>query len=223
VKLLRVVVVGTGTEIGKTHVTTCLLSYARAQRRRVRAYKPIATGIESACEDAVRHAEALAAPYLHPTFAYRRPVSPHLAAREEARPIDLGAIRQYADDMGRDADAVIIEGAGGLFTPLSETITNLALVQCLLPAVLVLVAPDRLGVLHDVGACSAAARASGLEISAVVLSAPSAADESTGSNALELARIGLGPIAGVFPRAEFDAVHSQEVAAQVWKTIEAAT
>lgn len=222
-KPLRVVVVGTGTEIGKTHVTTCLMSYARAQRRHVRAYKPIATGIEGLCEDAERHAEALAAPYLHPTFAFRRPVSPHLAAREEARLIDLDAIRQRADDIGRDADAVIIEGAGGLFTPLSETVTNVALVKCLLPAVLVLVAPDRLGVLHDVGACSAAARASGIEISAVALSAPRAADESTGSNALELARIGLGPIAGVFPRAKFDEANSQEVAAQVWKAIEAMT
>jgi dethiobiotin synthetase len=46
VKLLRVLVVGTGTEIGKTPVTTCLLSYARAQGWRVRAYKPIATGIK---------------------------------------------------------------------------------------------------------------------------------------------------------------------------------
>jgi len=223
VKLLRILVVGTGTEIGKTHVTTCLLSYARAQGRRVRAYKPIATGIDGLCEDAERHAAALASPYLHPAFAFRRPVSPHLAAREEARVIDLDAIRQRADDMGRDADAVIIEGAGGLFTPLSETITNVALVRCLLPAVLVLVAPDRLGVLHDVGACWAAARASGIEVSAVVLSAPSVPDESTGGNALELARIGLGPIAGVFPRAKFDAVNSQQVAAQVWTSIEAAT
>ncbi len=222
-KVLRLIVVGTGTEIGKTHVTTCLLSFVRAQGRRVQAYKPIATGIEGLCEDAERHAEALAGPYLHPTFAFRRPVSPHLAAREEARPIDLDAIRQRADDMGRDADAVIVEGAGGLFTPLSETMTNVALVQCLLPAALVLVAPDRLGVLHDVGACSAAARASGIAISAVVLSAPSAPDESTGSNALELARVGLGPIAGVFPRARFDAVSSREVAAQVWKAIEATT
>ena len=222
-KLFRVLVVGTGTEIGKTHVTTCLLSHARAQGRRVRAYKPIATGIEGLCEDAERHAAALDSPYLHPTFAFRRPVSPHLAAREEVRVIDLDTIRQRADDMGRDADAVIIEGAGGLFTPLSETITNVALVHCLLPAVVVLVAPDRLGVLHDIGACSAAARASGIEISAVVLSAPSASDASTGSNALELARMGHGPIAGVFPRAKFDALSSQEVAAQVWKAIEATT
>ena len=93
-KLLRVVVVGTGTEIGKMHVTTCLLSYARAQGRRGRAYKPIATGIDRACEDAVRHPEALAAPYL-PT---RRspivdPIHPLSQAREEARPIDLDATK----------------------------------------------------------------------------------------------------------------------------------
>ena len=216
---VRVIVVGTGTEIGKTHVTTCLLTHARAQGRSVRAYKPIATGVEGRCEDAERHAAALAASYLHPTFAYRRPVSPHFAAREEARAIDLDVIRQHADEMARDAEVVLIEGAGGLFTPLSETITNVALVKCLVPAVVVLVAPDRLGVLHDVGACCAAARASGIQVTAVVLSTPSTPDESTGSNALELARIGLGPILGVFPRASSDAAESQAVAARVWETI----
>ena len=78
-KRRRVLVLGTGTEIGKTHVTMRLLSYAQAMRRSVRADKPIATGIARRCECAERHAEALDAPYLHPTFAYRRPVCTRLA------------------------------------------------------------------------------------------------------------------------------------------------
>lgn len=150
-------------------------------------------------------------------------VSPHQAAREEARVIDLDVIRQHADEMARGAEVVLIEGAGGLFTPLSETTTHVALVQCLVPTVVVLVAPERLGVLHDVGACCAAARASGIQVSAVVVSTPSTPDESTGGNALELARIGLGPIVGVFRRASSDAAESQAVAARVCETIEGAT
>jgi len=217
---VRVLVVGTGTEVGKTHVTACLLAHAHAHSRSVLAYKPIATGIERMCEDAERHAAAQKSRYLHPTYAYRRPVSPHLAAREEDRPIDLEVIRKRADELAHEADVVLIEGAGGLFTPLSERVTNVALVKHLLPAVVVLVAPDRLGVLHDVGACLAAARAANIEVRTVVLSAASAADASTGSNAQELARIGLGPVAGVFPRASFDAAESQAVAERLWKVVE---
>ena len=99
---MRVVVVGTGTEVGKSHVTTCLLAHGMSCGVRVRAYKPIATGVVERCEDAERHAAASAFGYEHPTYAYRRPVSPHLAAREEGRPIDLGAIRKKANEMASD-------------------------------------------------------------------------------------------------------------------------
>jgi dethiobiotin synthetase len=216
---MRVMIVGTGTEIGKTHVTECLLAQARSRGVRARAYKPIATGVASRCEDAERHAEAGQAPYEHPTFAYRRPVSPHLASREEARPIDLDRIRKRADEIASDVEVLFVEGAGGLFTPLSDSITNVDLLRSLMPAVVLLVAPDRLGVLHDVYATQRAARARDVRVDAVVLSHPPIPDESSTSNAQELERLGLGPVAAVFPRASADAAVSQTTAAQLWRTL----
>ena len=213
---MRIVVVGTGTEIGKTHVTACLLRCARSQGRRVLGYKPVATGVDDRCDDAEEHARAAASPYLPPTFTYRRPVSPHLAAREEERPIDLDVIRRRADELARDHDVVVVESAGGLFSPLSDTRTNVDLVQRLLPALVILVAPDRLGVLHDVGACTRAARASGIAVAALVLSTPRQPDGATASNARELERVSLGPVAGVFPHAAVDDAASQRAAARVW-------
>ena len=214
---MRVVIAGTGTEIGKTHVTACLLASGRAQGRRLAAYKPIASGVADTCEDAERHAQALEAAYVPPSFAYRRPVSPHLAAREEGRPIDLAVIRRRADEMAAGVDDLVIEAAGGLFTPLGDRVTNVELIQQLGLAHVVLVAPDRLGVLHEVGVCITAARASNIQIAAVVLSAPTEADDSTGTNASELASLGLAaPIAGVFPRARFDAPESRAVATLLW-------
>jgi dethiobiotin synthetase len=219
---VRVIVVGTGTEVGKTHVTTCLLAHARRLGRRTSAYKPVATGVDGSCEDAELHAAALGAPYLPPTFAYRRPVSPHLAAREEGHPIDLDVIRQRAGELASNTGDLIIESAGGLFSPLGEATTNVDLVRQLLPAHVLLVAPDRLGVLHDVGACLTAARARGVLVSALVLSAPASPDESTGTNARELQRIGLGPVAAVFPHGPFDDVGSLETAAKLWAALELA-
>ncbi len=213
---MRVIVVGTGTEIGKTHVTECLLEHARSRGVRARAYKPIATGVTNRCEDAERHAKAGEAPYAHPTFAYHRPVSPHLAAREEGPAIDLDVIRKRADDMAADVDLLFVEGAGGLFTPLSDSMTNIDLVRSLMPAIVLLVAPDRLGVLHDVHATQRAAQARDVALHAIVLSTAPTLDESSTSNAQELERLGFGPVAGVFPRASVDAVASQQVASKLW-------
>jgi dethiobiotin synthetase len=63
-----------------------------------------------------------------------------------------------------------------------------------------LVAPDRLGVLHDVRATLLAARHVGLSLDAVVLSAPATPDASTGRNGAELSRLGIVPVAAEFPR-----------------------
>lgn len=209
---LRVAIVGTGTEIGKTHVTSALLAAARARGLRTAAYKPIATGFTEVNEDALRHAEALGAPYVAPTFGYRRPVSPHLAAREEGRPIDLAVIRARASELGEGRDVLFVEGAGGLFTPLGETITNVDLVLALAPDVVILVAPDRLGVLHDVGAARAGALARGIRLRGVVLSAPAEDDDATGSNGAEIDRLGLGPVVARFPRADVGSAATREAA-----------
>jgi dethiobiotin synthetase len=215
----RIVVVGTGTDIGKTHVTCCLLRAGRprtgASALRTGAYKPIATGFTDVCEDATRHAAASGMPYVAPTYGYRRPVSPHLAAREEGRPIDLARVRARADELAAGLDVQIVEGAGGLFSPLGPGVTNVDLVRALGPAMIVLVAPDRLGVLHDLGAAIAGARAAGLDAPAVVLSAPAAPDDATGTNAAELSAIGLADVVAVFPRAADDAPESLAAAAAV--------
>jgi len=214
-----VIVVGTGTEVGKTHVCMCLLAQARARGLRVRAYKPVATGVTGECEDSARHAEALGTASVPPTFGYVRPVSPHLAAREEGRPIDLEAIARVADEMTPGTDLLLVETAGGLFSPLSETLTNADLVRRLGPAAVLLVAPDRIGVLGEVRAFSLAAKASGITLSWVVLSAPAQGDASTGTNAGELEALGLGPVSPVFRRAPFDAKESLDAAARVLEAL----
>jgi dethiobiotin synthetase len=215
VALARIVVVGTGTDVGKTHVSACLLAFARSRGLRAAAYKPVATGVTSECTDCAEHAAALGAPYVPPTYAYARPVSPHLAAREEGRPIDLAVIEERATRLSPDAGTLLVETAGGLFSPLSDTRTNADLVLRLLPASVLLVAPDRIGVLHDVGAAVRAAKGVGLTVAAVALSAPAVADASTGSNAGEISALGLGPVV-VFPRGPCEGKESLEAAEALW-------
>ena len=234
---MRLVVVGTGTDVGKTHVSACLLAHARTAGIRAAAYKPIATGVTDHCEDADRLAGALGIAPSPPTYAFREPVSPHRAAREEHRAIDLHVISDRALGMAARVDLLLVETAGGLFSPLADRTastddqarplfdpafrapSNIDLVRALFPAVVLLVAPDRLGVLHDVSACLYAASAVGLVVSNIVLSQPAVSDSSTGTNAHEIEQIGLGRPLGVFPRAALDAPESRAMAASVWTSL----
>jgi dethiobiotin synthetase len=130
-------------------------------------------------------------------------VSPHLAARREGRSIDLRVAQSWVAGVRAEADAVVLELPGGLFSPLTDEQTNADLLRMVEPSKVVLVAPDRLGVLHDVITTTRTARAAGLVLDGIVLGAPAQPDASTGTNADELARVARGvPVLATLPRAE---------------------
>ncbi len=183
-----IAIAGTGTGIGKSHVAVALLMAMRVHARVV-GWKPVESGVvgsEGADEARLRAAGSVAGP---PTLRLRQPLSPHLAARRENIVLDARAFADTAAQLATTHDAVVVEVAGGLFSPLTDEMTNATWLRTLknMPRI-VLVAPDRLGVLHDTYATVRAAAAEGLTIDTVVLSAPETADESTGTNAGELAR-----------------------------------
>ena len=191
-----VVITGVGTGIGKTHVAEALLC-AFPRGLRVLGYKPIESGADDGeGEDGGRLREASTFHVKHPPLRYvfRAPVSPHVAARLEAAVIDVEAIAASVRTLADQVDVLVVELPGGLFSPITENQLNVDLLARLPQARTILVAADRLGVLHDVTAANRAAKASGVEIDAVVLSAPEIGDASTGTNAVELARIGAPPV-----------------------------
>jgi dethiobiotin synthetase len=188
-----VVVTGTGTGIGKTFLAAALVAAWAGRGRRIAGVKPIESGVDPRSPEGT-DAEALAAAS---TFHVTQPrpyvlaagLSPHLAARLEGATIDLDAVVDWLEPVRAAADGVVLELPGGLFSPLADRFTNADLVRKLVGCRVVLVAPDRLGVLHDVIAAVRAAAAEGVEVDALVLSEPANADASTGRNAGELARV----------------------------------
>jgi dethiobiotin synthetase len=193
-------VVGTGTDVGKTHVAAAL-----ARVSKMPAWKPIVSG---GLEDVERLG---AAP---PLVALAEPISPHLAARREGVQLSADAIVRATKG------SMIVESAGGLYSPLSDDETNADVALAYGErALVVLVAPDRLGVLHDVGACVRAAEADGISFAAVALSAPAEKDASTGTNAAEIERLGLAEAVIGFPRARVDDDVTKKAAAELYALI----
>src|SRR5262249_40354660 len=127
-----------------------------------------------------------------PPYRLTEPISPHLAARRMGVTIELALALRYVQDQesanaGR-ASVTLIESARGLCSPLGQDITNFDLARGLDPAAWLLVAPDSLGVLHDLTATLRAARSLGRVPDAIALCRARPPDASTGTNAEEVAR-----------------------------------
>lgn len=204
----RWVVLGTGTGVGKTFVSVGLVSAYAARGVEVAGLKPVETGVgvSGLTSDAARLERAsfhVKHPTPHPLYAFRDPVTPSLAARREGKAIELAGVATWLRTLApvqeagcrapatRAAPAEIIETAGGVFSPLGPGQTNFTLAQLLEPAVWLLVAPDRLGVLHELASTLTAMESRGRQPDWIVLSAPQRPDASTGHNAAELREMGI--------------------------------
>jgi len=191
-----VVITGSDTGVGKTVVTTALGRSLAAAGRRVVAIKPIESGCPAempvATEDGVRIARATG--QQRPTAAlrrYRAAVTPAVAADLEGRPVPLADLLDEIHHQSRDADIVLLEGAGGLLSPPAWDWSYLDLARELGAAVLVVVA-NRLGCLSHTLLTVSALTAAGVPVIGLVMSEVSevsAADESTSSNQAALARL----------------------------------
>jgi dethiobiotin synthetase len=157
----------------------------------------------------------------HPQpYALPDPVSPHLAARRRGLTITLAPVTAWVD--AHPADYLVIETAGALLSPISPTATNLDLARALTPDVWLLVAADRLGVLHDVAACVLALKVHGIATPpVVVLQTPALPDDSTGTNAAELVTLGTVPLALTMPRGEPTSPECQAPAARIVEALSA--
>jgi len=140
-------VTGTDTGVGKTRASVALLAALARQGRRAVGMKPVAAGAEPDaqgrwCNDdvlALRAASNVEAPEnLVNPYLLTLPASPHLAAQREGVTIELDLLVERFTRLRERSDAVVVEGAGGFFVPLTDTLTGADLAARLqLPVILV--------------------------------------------------------------------------------------
>ena len=121
---------------------------------------------------------------------FAAPLAPHLAAKEERKEIDSKLLRHGIDYWRQRSDVVIVEGAGGLMSPIGDHdyVADLA-TEFAFP--LVVVAPNRIGAINStlLTLITAASRPQPLSIAGIVLNdvlPPDAGDPATRSNRVEL-------------------------------------
>jgi dethiobiotin synthetase len=195
-------VVGTDTGVGKTRVAAAVARSVRASGRRVGVLKPLASGAEPVggswrCDDAealMAAAEAADATLAHVApLVFEEPLAPSVAARRLGRPLERDEVERSLRTALRwwqeHAEALVVEGVGGLLTPVAEA-TTVADLAVALDYPLVIVARRGLGTLAQTLAAVEAARSRGLRVAGLVLSSPEPATGSVAeaTNAEELAR-----------------------------------
>jgi dethiobiotin synthetase len=142
-----VFVAGTDTGVGKTRVSAALLAAGRAAGLSVTGMKPVASGAEPllgrmASADALQLAAASgqSTEYaeLNP-YCLEVAISPHIAAKLANIEIDIAKIVTISKRLQARSDLLLIEGAGGWYTPISEQASMADLARALGAPVLLVV------------------------------------------------------------------------------------
>jgi len=172
-------VTATGTDIGKTFVSACLLRHWRAAGLVADAFKPLVSGIDPDDPTGSDPAMLIDAMGLDLTpdnldrvspWRFAAPLAPNMAARKEGRLVPYSAMlaacrRRIADAPG----PLLIEGVGGVMAPVDDGATVLDwMAELRLPAILV--AGTYLGTISHILTAVAVLRARGQHIAALVLS-----------------------------------------------------
>ncbi|MCJ2113197.1 dethiobiotin synthase [Methylobacterium sp. E-025] len=185
--MTTVFIAGAGTEIGKTYVTAAIVRRLRADGRDVRALKPVASGVPPMGDpdfSGSDTAQLLAAQGIAVTAAavaacspwrFAAPLAPDQAAALEGQaPVLEDIVTWCLERMEAATGTLIVEGVGGLMSPVTQEATGLGWLWSLAcPAILV--SGSYLGAISHALTAYETCRAADIPVLAIVV------NESTGA------------------------------------------
>ena len=206
---------GTDTDVGKTYVASLIAADLASAGKQVGVYKPVASDCQEVdgeliAADAVSLWQAAGQPRTLAEVCPQRfiaALSPPAAAAAEGESVDAALMRSGADVWQAGFDVRIVEGAGGLFSPLADGVLNIDFAAQLDTPKVLVVAANRLGVIHQVIATCEGARRRGLTVSGIILCQVSPEpDDSVATNESEIDRYCDVPIIGcvAYGQSEWD-------------------
>jgi dethiobiotin synthetase len=198
-------VTGTDTGVGKTMVSAALAHFLTERGLNVGIMKPAESGVSdpsrlgddaSLLQWAAKSSDAMEeiSPY-----RLRAPLAPAQAAKKENCFIDFAGLVATAQSLGERHDFLIIEGAGGLMTPLSGGLLMADLAKEIgLP--LLIVTTPRLGTLNQTLLTIFAAQQMEIPVAGYFINRmPAHPDEATETAPHTLSSLASADILGVLP------------------------
>ena len=140
-------ITGTDTGVGKTVFTANTVHALRQTGVNALAVKPFASGgMEDANELHRALGGALSIGEITP-FVFREPLTPMLAARLEGRQVPVQSVVEHLLAISRGCEHLLVEGAGGVLSPLGEGYGLLEIAKEV-GGKMVVVGKNRLGVIN---------------------------------------------------------------------------
>lgn len=123
---------GIGTNVGKSYASGWLANKLNSEKKNAITLKMIQTGNDGYSEDIDIHRKIMGLPLLDEDKDFTTapiimtyPASPHLAAKIDHCTIDLSKIDRSTEKLFEKYDTILMEGAGGLMVPITETYTTI--------------------------------------------------------------------------------------------------
>jgi dethiobiotin synthetase len=174
-------VTGSDTGVGKSVFAAILTRALRAEGVRVAGVKPLCSGDRA--DARLLHAAAgkvLSLGAVNP-WHFRAPLAPVLAARQERRCVRRRSVVTHLQRLARRFEVLVVEGAGGLLSPLGEDFDSRDLIVAL-KATPIAVCPNRLGAVNQVRLLLAALPRTRARQALVVLVDPAKPDRASRTN-----------------------------------------
>lgn len=120
-------ITGTGTDIGKTYITSLIIKKMNEHGKKIAYYKAAMSGNTQHNNEKlylndgeiVKQISGINQPLEEMCpYIYKTPVSPHLASKIEGNPVNLQNVLQKFDNLSKKYDYITVEGSGGIVCPL---------------------------------------------------------------------------------------------------------
>jgi dethiobiotin synthetase len=197
-KVRTLFITGTDTGVGKTLLAALLTRRLRERGVRVAALKPILSGDRDDARVLQDAADGvLSLDEVNP-WHFRVPLAPLLAARKERKHVRLREVVTCVDRVRDSFEVVVVEGAGGLLSPLGEDFDSRELIVAL-RAIPVVACPNQLGAVNQARLTISALPGALARRACVVLMSPRRPDVATRTNSELLVEFLGGEHVQVFP------------------------
>ena len=155
-KYKKIFISGTNTEVGKTFISENIIKMFELKGIMVSPFKPIETGCRMKSSKLLPHDSTIFFKAIHKRitldqinpYRFIEPISPAAAIKRSRKKIYISSYVKKLKDLPI-SDITIIEGAGGLCSPLASDGYNIDLIKRInIPTILV--AKDEIGVINNV-------------------------------------------------------------------------
>jgi dethiobiotin synthetase len=184
---MQLFITATGTDIGKTYLSSIILSYFQKAERVFTACKPLMSGVNELknCDAA----KLLQAMNIKPTnvnikaispWIFSESLSPHRAAELNNKAINYNELLDWCKNWLKHNPNCLIEGAGGVAVPINYQHSNLDLMSDLqIPALLI--CSDYLGTISHTITALQTLHQRGIKVDAIIMNQSEQSTDHEGS------------------------------------------